>query len=444
MIDLLNSEFVSIGTYSFTFRQLFTFVLVLTLIIAARQILMRTILPWYFQREDVTEKWQRKIKSAVHRILWATVGIAVLWSFDLDQDLYQIETYSVRYSSLFVAWIIIQAARILDWVAAKVLLHRYYVRRGQRTTQRSASPVDIEEKASRTVQYIVYTLSIIVIIGVFNLNRELFQLPLENGTWSFRVSSIFVALLIFLFARLTAWVITQLILYSYYHRNDIDAGRRFAINQLVTYFIYVIAIFIIVENLGIDLTVLWGGIAALLVGIGLGMQDVFRDLVAGVILLSERSLEVDDVVSVDNTIGVIQKIGLRTSILWRRDETILIIPNSKLVSTNVINWTHQHREVRFSVSVGIAYDADVKLAMELLLRAAAEQEEVQAAPAPFVRFSDFADSAKQLELFFWTLHLLDIEDVNSRLRVKIATLFEEEGITIPFPQRDVWMRSAAP
>jgi small-conductance mechanosensitive channel len=278
-------------------------------------------------------------------------------------------------------------------------------------------------------------------VSAFNLNKTLIQIPMKDDVFPLKVNSIFVAVLVFLLATLLAWVVTQLLLFSYYRRHEIDPGKRFAINQLVTYFIYVIALFVIVDNLGIQLTVLWGGIAALLVGVGLGMQDIFKDFISGIILLSDRTVEVHDVVTINNQIGEIRKIGLRTSFVLGRDDTMLIIPNSRLISDQVINWTQQDRKVRFSVKVGVAYGSDPQLIKKLLLRAVSENDSISNVPTPFVRFKDFGDSSLDFEVFFWSYHLMDIENVISDLRFAISRLFQEAGVTIPFPQRDLWIRN---
>ena len=242
-------------------------------------------------------------------------------------------------------------------------------------------------------------------------------------------------------ARLSSWVVTQLILFSYYRKKEVDPGRRYAINQLINYFIYVIAIFVTVDNIGIDLTVLWGGMAALAVGIGLGMQDIFKDFIAGIILLSERSVEVNDVVNVNGKIGKIKKIGLRTSHMRGRDDTMLILPNASLVSNNVMNWTHLDNKVRFSVKVGVAYGSDTNIIKNILLDIAAKNGAVLTYPSPFVRFTDFGDSSLDFELFFWSEELMGIENVLSDLRYSINTAFLENNITIPFPQRDIWFKN---
>jgi len=422
-----------------TIGEVFTFVFWCILLFALSYIITKRLLPKYFEGQDIDPRWRKRIVVTVRRVFYPLVLVAFLTSLGFDAILYRSSEFTFTISTLLFGIVVIQLARLLDWYTSKVLMH-YYTTRETRADRASSSPAPTEEKASRTVQYIVYTIAAMVLIGTFDLNLTLVEVPLGGATFPLRVSSFFMVVLVFLVARLFSWVVTQLILFSYYRKNEVDPGRRYAVNQLVTYFIYVIAIFVMVDNTGIDLTVLWGGFAALLVGIGLGMQDIFKDFISGIILLSERSVEVNDVVNVNGTVGKIRKIGLRTSLMLGRDDTMLIVPNSSLISNNVMNWTHLDRRVRFSIKVGVAYGTDTALTKNLLLKTAVDNPRVLTYPAPFVRFTDFGDSSLDFELFFWSEELMGIENVRSEMRFAVNDIFLENQINIPFPQRDVWLR----
>ena len=167
-----------------------------------------------------------------------------------------------------------------------------------------------------------------------------------------------------------------------------------------------------VETLGIQMTVLWGGAAALLVGVGLALQQTFNDLISGIILLFERSIEVGDVVNVSGMIGTVKRIGLRTSIVESVDNVTLLVPNSKFINEQVINWSHFDEKVRFKVSVGVAYGSDTKLVRKLLSKVAQENIYVLEYPSPFVRFVDFGSSSLDFQLFFYSRNLIVIEAVS--------------------------------
>jgi small-conductance mechanosensitive channel len=257
------------------------------------------------------------------------------------------------------------------------------------------------------------------------------------------LSNILTALLTLLIARLIVWVVTQIILYNYYKREKINLGSQFAINQLLKYVIYVIAILIAITNLGVNPTLIWGGLAALLVGIGLGLQQTFNDFFSGIILLFERSVEIGDVLEVSGgTVGTVKRIGMRASLIETRANITIVVPNSKLVTEDVINWSHFDNKVRFNITVSVAYGSDTKMVRAILLEVAQENSYIIEYPAPFVRFTDFGDSGLYFELHFWSRNFIIIEDIKSDLRFNIDAAFREAGITIPFPQRDVWIRSS--
>jgi len=146
--------------------------------------------------------------------------------------------------------------------------------------------------------------------------------------------------LVILIGRIVLWVILKQILRRFFEKVD-DPGRQFAIRQFVKYIIYLLTFLFALQTLGISLSVLWAGSAALLVGFGLGMQQNFNDLVSGIILLIESSVAVGDVVTVDGIVGKVKRIGLRTSEVESMDEITIVIPNSKLVVDNVINWSRR-------------------------------------------------------------------------------------------------------
>lgn len=224
-------------------------------------------------------------------------------------------------------------------------------------------------------------------------------------------------------------------------KYDIEEGKTFAIIKLINYLIYVIAFVLALESLGFDISILLAGSAALLVGIGFGLQEVFKDLISGLILLFEGSLKVGDVIEVDSLVGLVKEINIRTSKIRTRDGIIIIVPNSNFINEKVINWSNGNKLTRFHVNVGVAYGSDVKLVSELLLKAASNNESVSSRPKAFVRFADFGNSSLDFKLFFWTEQVWRIENTLSNLRFEIDRLFREHEITIPFPQRDLHIKS---
>ena len=224
-------------------------------------------------------------------------------------------------------------------------------------------------------------------------------------------------------------------------QKGLDEGRTLAIYQIIKYIIIVSAILLGLEVIGIKLTLLLGGAAALLVGVGLGLQSTFNDIFSGIILLFERSIAVGDILEVDGTVGRVSEINIRTSEVTTYDNISILMPNSKFVNSSIINWSHNRQLTRFTVAVGVSYGSDVQLVKKLLNEVAAEHPEVNKKQPTLIFFTDFGDSALQFELKFWCSNLLQIGVIKSDLRFAIDAKFRENGVTIPFPQRDLHIRT---
>ncbi len=268
----------------------------------------------------------------------------------------------------------------------------------------------------------------------------------ETGKYSFTLATVFMIILIFLGTKLLLFGVRR-ILNRIFERRGIDRGRRFAMIKLVQYFVWTIALVVILQTAGFQITILLAGSAALLVGLGLGLQQIFQDLVSGIFILIEGTIQRDDVIEIDGLIGKIVTINLRTSTVLTRDGIMLIVPNHKFIVDNIINWSHSATPTRFKVTVGVAYGSDVDKVMRVLLECAVGHEKViktkDDGKYPFVRFVDFGDSALLFEVYFWSNDIFPIESTKSDIRYLIDKRFREEGITIPFPQRDLHLKSGS-
>jgi small-conductance mechanosensitive channel len=191
------------------------------------------------------------------------------------------------------------------------------------------------------------------------------------------------------------------------------------------------------QILGFNLSVLMAGSAALLVGIGLGLQNLFSDFVSGIIILVDSTVKVDDIIEINGMVCQVQEINIRTTTVLTRDDKYIILPNSDLTRNQLINWTHSAISSRFEVSVGVDYSSDVKLVMKILKEAVDKQKGVLKMPSPFVRFTDFGDSSLDFSIIFWSEEVFRVENIKSEMRIRIFELFNSNNITIPFPQRVV-------
>lgn len=220
-------------------------------------------------------------------------------------------------------------------------------------------------------------------------------------------------------------------------RDWIHASTAYALQKLAAYIAYVIASLFSLQVVGINLNILLAGSAALLVGFGFGIQQIFNDFISGLILLFGGTVRVGDIVEFNNTVGRIIEIDFRTSRIKTRAGITIIVPNSKLVSDNVINWTSMDDLTRFEVTVGVAYGSDTKLVSDILIEVASKHEAVEQHIPVRVQFTDFGNSSLNFKVLFWARNNWEIEFVRSEIRFEIDRRFREAGIKIPFPQRDV-------
>lgn len=228
--------------------------------------------------------------------------------------------------------------------------------------------------------------------------------------------------------------------------DNVEFGRRHSIYMILKYLLYVLSFVLMLEIIGIGVNALLVGSAALLVGIGMGLQNIFSDLVSGLFLLFERPIEIGDVIEVDNVVGRIHSIRLRHTVVLDRDGVNLIVPNHKFITEKVINWSHNIEERRFMVQVGVDYSSDPMQVSRILKAIANENSFIIKKNAQYpimVRFADFGDSSLDFQLFFWTRHSFIVENIKSDLRFRIHDEFKKEGVAIPFPQRDLHIRSGS-
>lgn len=260
---------------------------------------------------------------------------------------------------------------------------------------------------------------------------------LKTVNFNITVYNLFATILILLLTRIVIGIIHKVFKRRIYPNKNIELGKSHSIYQLIKYLLWVIAIVLSLETIGVKITFLLAGSAALLVGLGLGIQQLFKDVVSGLFLLFEGNLKLNDVVELEDEVGKIKEINFRTTKIETRDNIILVIPNSKFIDGIVINWSHIQKKTRFNVKVGVAYGSDVSLISNVLTECAQKHLDISKKPMPFVRFSDFGDSSLDFQLFFWTDKSFEVENIKSDLRFEIDKKFRENNIQIPFPQRDI-------
>jgi small-conductance mechanosensitive channel len=272
--------------------------------------------------------------------------------------------------------------------------------------------------------------------------EELINFPLlKTEHLEITVSSILVVVLI-----LTATIVLLRVIRGFFKRyisrNDAERRSYWSVYLILRYVVWVVILVVILETSGVKISILLASITALLVGVGFGIQQLFSDIASGIVLIFERNLQINDIIQLeDETVGKVIQIGLRTSKLKTRDDVILVVPNSKFVNDTIINWSQMDYNTRFSVKVGVAYGSDTKLVSRLLLECTHNNKNISAHPKPFVRFNDFGDSSLDFQIYFWVRESFLVENTKSDIRYAIDDAFRKHGVQIPFPQRDVHIKT---
>lgn len=264
---------------------------------------------------------------------------------------------------------------------------------------------------------------------------------IELDGYSLSLANLIAFVAVLVVARVLLWLLRR-ILFRSKSKLPIDFARKNSLYLIIKYFVWVVAIVIALQAGGVNITILLAGSAALFVGLGFGLQQLFNDMVSGIILLFDGTIQVGDIIEVDGIVAEIEEINLRTSNVRSQDDIVMVIPNHKFVSENVINWSKQRKHTRFRVQVGVSYDSDVNLVREVLERCMEQDQTILREPhKPFVRFVNFGESSLDFECVFWSYNNFAYQNTNSELRFRIFNAFREHGITIPFPQRDLHIKS---
>lgn len=295
------------------------------------------------------------------------------------------------------------------------------------------------------LRIVVWVIVFGLILEILGLNQHKFwNFPLvgdntQDNQFILQPKHFFYAFIVYISTRIALMGLERIFTSGSYFREK-DQGKSRSVYKFLSYLIWVVAVLIILSWTKLDLKVLYGAGAALLVGIGFGLQQIFADLISGIFLLFEGNLKEGDVVELNNgIIGKVAHVGIRTSKILTRDDYTMIIPNTQFITKEVINWTHNEENTRFRIDVGVAYGSNVRLVEKVLLECAKGNSEISIEPKPFVRFDNFGNSSLDFQLFFWSRKTFRIENLKSDLRFNIDEQFRKNDIQIPFPQVDVHM-----
>lgn len=216
-----------------------------------------------------------------------------------------------------------------------------------------------------------------------------------------------------------------------------DKYKFISFFQFIRYVVFSFAVIFTLDASGVDMSVLLTASAALLVGLGFALQQLFQDIISGFLMIIDQSLHVGDIVEVDGKVGRVSEIRLRTTRVVTRNDRVMIIPNHKFMMDTLFNWTQNTFTNREHVSVGVAYGSNVNLVKQILEDCAKNTDGVVETEPILVLFEDFADSSLNFSVFFYVENGMKSPKIQSDIRFKIDTAFRENNVAIPFPQRDI-------
>ncbi|HEY1582096.1 MAG TPA: mechanosensitive ion channel domain-containing protein [Chthoniobacterales bacterium] len=323
----------------------------------------------------------------------------------------------------------------LGFIAAK-LLQSQFVRRLLSRLKLDANFVAVITTILSLAAFVFFLVSAINGLGV----PLAWDAPLPGVSISLLQLFLLVGLLIAVF-----WLSsrTKRFLFNrFLAQSGLDRSLQYAISQIAANVVLVVGIFIVLQNTGIHLEALTVFAGAVGVGIGFGLQNITSNFISGLVILAERPITIGDRVEVAGVIGQVQKIRARSTVVVTNDNITTIVPNQKFIDSPVTNWTYGDPKVRFRIPVGVAYGSDVELVREKLIEAADEDKHTLKEPAPSVFFVAFGDSALSFELVAWSDEMSHRpRRYRSDLNFAINHKLREAGIEIPFPQRDLNIRS---
>ncbi len=272
------------------------------------------------------------------------------------------------------------------------------------------------------------------------LGRTYFKLGDLPITPVFLIKALFLLIVLSIASRVTR----NLLLGKILDRTNVDIGQKYAIAQIGGYIVFLFGLLIGLQWAGVNLSslVILGG--AVGIGVGFGLQNIANNFISGIILLTERPVRVGDRVEVGGINGDVVRIAARSTWVRTNDNVVIIIPNSEFVNNRVTNWTANDRQVRFPIPLGVSYGSDPDEVREVVLDVARRHPDVLSDPPPEIIFTGFGSSSLDFELRVWTTTRVQFPRIlASEIYFLIFRAFKENGIEIPFPQRDLHIRSVS-
>lgn len=279
-----------------------------------------------------------------------------------------------------------------------------------------------------------------VVVRVWRYLNQPYQIGSIEVSVTRLIEGVIILLVVLLFSRTVSGLLQKSISKKAY----LDPGLRYTLGRLAQYIVITLGVLLALKvAFSLDLTSIAVIFTALSVGIGFGLQYIAADIASGFILLFERPVRVGDRITIGDDEGDVQSINLRTTVVATNDRISIIVPNSRLVSQRLINWSYGDPRARIAIPVGVAYDTNVELVTNTLLKAAEDVDNVLKDPLPKVQFLKFGDWSLDFRLLVWTNRPRLHTQIRSDINYRIEKLFRDARIEIPFPQTELRLREGA-
>ena len=373
---------------------------------------------------DSAARWKQERALERTSRLTADLAVPILW--------------------LCVQWAYVLVAHTQDWpfhvVQIAVSLLTAWV------VIRFASRLIHDPTLSRTVAWVAWSLAALNILGFLDDTVVILDsLAVNFGELRITALTVIKGMLALAVLLWFATLLSRLLERRISRLPNLTPTVQVLFSKLLKIVLITIAIVAALRTVGIDLTAFAVFSGAIGVGIGFGLQKVVSNLISGVILLLDKSVKPGDVIEVGETYGWIKTLGARYASVITRDGTEYLIPNEDIITQQVINWSYSDDRVRLKIPIGVSYGTDVRKAIALCLEAASEVERVLGDPKPVCLLRGFGDSSVELELRIWINDPNNgVSNVKSQVLLLIWDRFHDNGVEIPFPQRDLHIRSSVP
>jgi len=354
--------------------------------------------------------------------------------------------FQIQQSSITISTILILSSVLVVFLIFSKLFSKFLVRRVLRHRHLSEDTADVLTVVTQSLAMIIGIVVACHAAGVdlSGIDKlfyfEIFQIK-QTAVTPF---SIFLFLFVFFLFLVFSHIFCKLLLVRMTKKLHVDESTVYTFTRITHYIIMFVGALVAFQFVGIDLSGLVVIFGALSVGIGFGLQTLASNFISGLIILIERPIKVGDRVTVGNVEGDVVEINIRSTEVRSLNNISIIVPNSEFVSAQVINWSHGELKVRLDIDVGVSYNSDLDIVLRCLGEVGEEHSEVLKQPLPEVLHLGFGDSSWNMRLRAWIAHPKRHTYIRSELNCAIVRKFRENNVEIPFPQRDLHVRSPLP